>query len=87
MHYQVHDASHDGRAIALRDSAGKFHVARTTSGVPLIGANLHGARAGVGFGILDGGASGHVFRVIFEMINCKAEAISPRLHTAKCPHL
>jgi hypothetical protein len=64
---------------ALLCSNGRYHVARVLNGMPGVSAPLHGDRPHLGFGVLVCGASGMLFRVIFESIN---EA-QPALGTAR----
>jgi hypothetical protein len=70
MHqYLVLDACAEGRAVALCDSDGKYHLVRATDDVPAVGVELVGADPG-GFRHLLSARGGQVFGAFFERIDC-----------------
>ena len=69
-HYLVCDTTPTSQAFALRDAADRYHVARATSVVPQVGLELCGQPPSLGFHILVGVATGQVYRLIFERIDC-----------------
>lgn len=76
MHrYQVSDTNPKDQAFALRDCADRYHVARATSAVPQVGQELYGHQPSLGFHILVGVATGQVFRLIFERVDCGPHAV------------
>jgi len=71
MHRFVVASSHTpARLIALCDSEGLFHVARTATGVPAVGTPLVGNGPQLGFGLLLGESFDTVYRVTFEAVRC-----------------
>jgi hypothetical protein len=62
-----------GCLIALCDSDGGFHVARTTAGTLPVGTRLMGNRPALGFGLLLGESIDTVYRVTFESVHCGRE--------------
>ena len=62
----VQSARHDDRSVTLRDRRGRLHVARATSALPPLGADLWGYAPSLGFTTLFGATEGRVYRVIFE---------------------
>lgn len=70
MHtYRVVDGGLGKTCITLRDTNGRFHLARFLSEPPREGLMLAGGRPYLGFGILYCLDSERMFRVIFEHIN------------------
>jgi len=63
-----------GRLIALCDSEGGFHVARTSAGSPPVGTRLTGNGPALGFGLLLGEQIDVVYRVTFEAVHCGRDA-------------
>jgi hypothetical protein len=63
-HYRVSHAS--GREVTFEDETGQWHIARTVSGAPPLGAVFHGAIPAREFATLFDAASQSVFRVIVE---------------------
>jgi hypothetical protein len=82
--YFVADTNARERHIALRDPAGRFHVARTALPMPLIGDELGGALPGPGFVALHD-AQGREHLVTFDLINCGQQAALERLHASFGP--
>jgi hypothetical protein len=79
MHqYLVLDACAEGRAVALCDSNGKYHLVRATDEVPPIGVELVGAGPG-GFRHLLAARGGQVFGAFFERIDCGERAARRQL--------
>jgi len=69
MHsYRVVDRWEEENRLALRCSAGQYHLARALKSLPQAGAKLDGDRPQLGFGILQCAQSGALFRVIFESV-------------------
>ena len=86
MHrYHVEAISDQGRAIALRDCTGKYHLARATAEVPTVGAALDGALPGLGFGVLVAPDTRRFFRVMFELVGCDRLATLEREQTRLTP--
>jgi hypothetical protein len=75
MHlYEVCGATPLGQAFALPDRDARFHTARATSMVPRVGLALCGHPPSLGFHLLIDGAIRQAFRLIFEQIDCSAQA-------------
>lgn len=71
MHrYQVSEGAPKGQAFALRDSNDRHHAVRATSAVPHVGLELCGHPPSLGFHILVGMATGELYRLIFERVDC-----------------
>jgi hypothetical protein len=68
--YRVFDSQTEGGRVALRDAAGRIHVARALSEPPLVGTVLAGTRPHLGYGLLFSVESGEMFRLLFETIDC-----------------
>ena len=69
MHiYRVYDASDLARQVALRDDAGRHHLARIASGLPPLSERLEGDAPALGFSLLMS-SSGDVFRAFFEAVD------------------
>ena len=81
--YEVFDHSPIGREVALRDQAGRFHIARTAIERPLVSTELSGAQPKPGFGTLLATPTGQMYRVIFELVDCSLESIFDRLHPTR----
>jgi hypothetical protein len=72
MHrYHVTGIEDDRRCVSLRDSAGRFHVARAMAEMPPVGTNLAGSLPGLGYRVLLCTLTSRVFRMSFERINCE----------------
>ena len=63
-YYRVSRAS--GSEVTFEDETGQRHVARTLSGIPLLGAVFHGVIPSRGFATLLDATSQSIFRVIVE---------------------
>ena len=72
------------RLVALRDPAGRYHVAHCTSDLPGIEQELGGNQPAVGFALLIGTA-GKVYRLIFSQINCGQRWALEQLHKGSVP--
>jgi hypothetical protein len=71
MHRYHVTAIHDeGQAVSLRDSAGRFHVARAMAAAPAVGTNLAGSLPGLGYRVLLCSLTSEAFRLTFERIDC-----------------
>ena len=71
MHrYHVTAIHEDGNSVSLRDSAGRFHIARAMTERPAVGTNLAGSLPGLGYRVLLCTATSQVFRLTFEHIDC-----------------
>lgn len=69
MHiYRVYDASDSDRQVALRDDAGRHHLARIASGLPPLCERLEGDAPALGLSLLMS-SSGDMFRAFFEAID------------------
>ena len=68
--YEVIDHSTIGPEVALRDQAGRFHIAQTATERPLVGTELTGAQAKPGFDTLLSTRTGQMYRVIFDLVDC-----------------
>jgi hypothetical protein len=79
-HYRVYEKSPTGAEIALHDSGGRYHVARTISDAPPVGADLRGSQPGLGFRVLQCATTGKTFRVAFQLID------GNRQHTLEILH-
>jgi hypothetical protein len=80
MHqYLVLDANARGKAVAVCDSEGKYHLVRTTAEMPAVGSELHGAGPGSGFRLLLAVKSGKVFGAVFDLIDCGEKAARRQL--------
>lgn len=72
MHrYHVTGIHDDHRCVSLRDSGGRFHIARAMAEMPPVGTNLAGSLPGLGYCVLLCTATSQVFRMNFERINCE----------------
>lgn len=78
--YRVFDQCPLGREIALRDSAGRFYVARTSFGVPTVGTELEGALPQLRLHSLLTAPDGRKYRVTFELVDCSLQKSFDRLH-------
>jgi hypothetical protein len=81
IRYVVADTHAPSRRIALRDPAGRLHLASVQYQVPDIGAIFSGSFPRPGFHALTSEA-GDVFRVSFEQLNCSQAAVLEQLHGA-----
>ncbi len=82
MHrYRVHDTSTDGAGVALHDGRGRYHLARAMAEAPGLGTDLDGSRPALGYRVLRCQASGHLFRVVFELIDGDRQSVLARLHS------
>lgn len=69
MHkYRVVKCNGEDRLL-LEGGVGRYHRVRVLNEPPRVGELLSGSRPHLGFGLLQGSQSTHVFRVIFETIN------------------
>ena len=75
--YRVVDIWTRERRLALRCSAGRFHLARALGVLPNAGAVLDGDSPQLGFGILLCPRSRTIFRVIFESISHATRPSAP----------
>ncbi len=66
--YRVYGACIDIRQIALRDGAGRYHLARIASRLPALWEELEGERPALGFSLLRS-CSGELFRAFFESVD------------------
>ena len=79
--YRVVDIWTQERRLALRCSAGRFHLARALGVLPNAGAVLDGDSPKLGFGILLCPRSRTIFRVIFESISHATRPSAPTVPT------
>lgn len=79
--YRVVDIWTQERRLALRCSAGRFHLARALGVLPNAGAVLDGDSPQLGFGILLCPRSRTIFRVIFESISHATRPSAPTVPT------
>lgn len=68
--------------LALRCSAGRFHLARALGVLPNAGAVLDGDSPQLGFGILLCPESGTIFRVMFESVGHASRLVAPSAPSA-----
>ena len=80
--YRVVDIWTQERRLALRCSAGRFHLARALGVLPNAGDMLDGDNAHLGFSLLICPKSGTIFRVIFESISHATRPSAPTVLTA-----
>ncbi len=81
MHkFQVFESSRQGAEIALMDSEGQCHIARTSGSAPPVGAELDGPRGGLGQVRLQCTTTGRMFQVAFVEQNLDRQASIERLH-------
>lgn len=67
MHrYRVTHIQEGGQRVALKDSAGWFHVARVLTEPPEVGVVLMGALPGLGFRVVQCAANQTRVRLVFE---------------------
>jgi hypothetical protein len=78
--YFVLDTCAENHLLMLYDSFGMYHVAHTAAALPETGTELHGTAPCLGSHILHATATGQVFRVNFEVIDCGQQAAFDRLH-------
>jgi hypothetical protein len=75
MHqYVVARIEAHSRSIALCDADGLFHIARSTRGIPAVGARLTGNAPALGFALLLGESFEQVYRVTFDAVHCSRAA-------------
>ena len=79
--YRVVDIWTQERRLALRCSAGRFHLARSLGVLPNSGDMLDGDNAHLGFSLLICPKSGTIFRVIFESISHATRPSAPTVPT------
>ena len=79
--YRVVDIWTQERRLALRCSAGRFHLARSLGVLPHAGDMLDGDNAHLGFSLLICPKSGTIFRVIFESISHATRPSAPTVPT------
>lgn len=77
--YRVYDTNQAARTIALRDDAGRFHLASITADLPQIGEELEGEAPALGFRVLLA-PTGQAFRAIFEHLDCGQRSALRHLH-------
>jgi hypothetical protein len=77
--YLVADTCTVTRLVALRDSAGRYHVAHCTSVLPNVRTVLEGLAPAIGFALLTG-LRGEVVRVIFCEVCCGPRRALALLH-------
>jgi hypothetical protein len=82
-HYIVLDTADDG-TLALKDDRQHYHVARMHSErhaeFPPSGESLQGNAPGLGFSLLLCVATGRVYRLTFEHIDCSQERTMALIH-------
>ena len=70
MHrYTVLETTDDGRLLALRDGANRYHVARISASVPSLGAELEGLAPALGYAILIDEHAAVAHRMHFEYVD------------------
>lgn len=78
--YLVYDANRAAKTIALRDEAGRYHLASITAKLPLIGEELEGEPPALGFrALMD--PNGQTFWALFEHVDCGARSALQKLHS------
>jgi hypothetical protein len=77
--YTVVDTDASKRLIALRDDAGRYHVACCRSLLPEVDFRLLGDLPALGIALLLD-TSGKVYRMVFSRINCDQVAVFDQMH-------
>jgi hypothetical protein len=77
--FVVIDTNKYTRLVALRDPAGRHHVAHCTSDLPPTACELDGELPSVGFALLIG-HEGKAYRLVFSQINCSQRWVQRLLH-------
>jgi len=76
----VVDVNAERRLLALLDRSGRYHVAFATAGAPPIHAYVRGFNPECGFGLLVEVQTGHIYRIVFEVVDCSQENALQRVH-------
>ncbi|ODV12056.1 MAG: hypothetical protein ABT20_04555 [Rubrivivax sp. SCN 70-15] len=78
-HYRVISVGANGHALALQDARGRCHVATLLASSPSSWPTLVGPAPSRGFQVLRAEDSGHLFRLIFEQVDCDRRELLERL--------
>jgi hypothetical protein len=78
-HYRVISVGSNGHALALQDARGRCHVATLLANSPSSWPTLVGPAPSRGFQVLRAEESGHLFRLIFEQVDCDRRELLDRL--------
>jgi len=77
--YMVLDVNAELRCVALLDRLGGHHVAFAPEALPAPGEFLQGTYPAAGLNLMSAAATGQVYRVIFEAVDCDLQMTFDRL--------